>query len=170
MSVNQVSTLWFCLLSPLAVSDTVKREDLSSEDQTRVDKVTKPASSFDKPEAFERMQAGAGTSLKINNRHAFSHPLANLSFEEQQRFLVGNGLFRKTWVSSPASTQASAPCSDQPGRGRETVSATLSEARTRPSPPVSAALTAEVPRSMPRWPIRSWRPAPASPSAGTCRG
>ena len=83
------------------------RTDLNAEDRERVSKVTKPATSFSQPEPFERMSAGAATSRKRNNRDAFSHPSANLTFEEQQTFRIGNGLFRKLWTSSPSSTQAS---------------------------------------------------------------
>ena len=53
------------------------------------------------------MSAGAGTSQATPNRDAFSHPAANLDFEGQQTFNLGNGLFRKTWVPSPSSTLAS---------------------------------------------------------------
>src|SRR3546814_3980950 len=44
---------------------------------------------------------------KLINADIFSHPAANLDFEGRQEFMVGNGLFRKDWVSSPSSTQAS---------------------------------------------------------------
>ncbi|MGT2465589.1 di-heme oxidoredictase family protein [Mesorhizobium atlanticum] len=53
------------------------------------------------------MQGGAGTSLKDINRDAFSQPSANITFEEEGNFKLGNALFRKNWVSSPSSTQAS---------------------------------------------------------------
>ncbi|NYT38253.1 c-type cytochrome [Allopusillimonas soli] len=83
------------------------RGDLSAADRLRVAKVTQPATQFDRAEPFELMQGGAGTVDKLINRDIFSHPSANLDFEGRQAFLVGNGLFRKDWVSSPASTQAS---------------------------------------------------------------
>ncbi len=53
------------------------------------------------------MQGGAGTSKKRVNQDAFSHSSANITFEEEGTFKLGNGLFRKLWVSSPSSTQAS---------------------------------------------------------------
>ena len=83
------------------------RDDLTKQDQARVVKVTAPADSFAAAERFERMQAGAATTTKRINANIFSHPSANLDFEGQQRFALGNGLFRKEWVSSPSSTQAS---------------------------------------------------------------
>lgn len=83
------------------------REDLSGKDRKRVQAVTRPAQDFSKPENFELMQGGAGTSTKIVSRDAFSHFNQNLSFEEEEDFKLGNALFRKLWVSSPASTKAS---------------------------------------------------------------
>ena len=83
------------------------RTDLSSSDKSKVERVLRAPTDFSKPEGFERMQAGKATSLKHINRDAFSHPTANLTFEQEQLFRVGNGLFKKLWVSSPSSTQAS---------------------------------------------------------------
>ena len=83
------------------------RIDLTPKDQTRVLAVTKPTTDFTKPEPFEVMQGGAGTSRKEANRDAFSRPSANITFEEAETFKLGNAIFRKNWVSSPSSTQAS---------------------------------------------------------------
>jgi CxxC motif-containing protein (DUF1111 family) len=83
------------------------RTDLTAEDLARVEQVTKPTTDFTKPEAFETLQGGAGTSRKRPNQDAFSHSSANITFEEEGTFKLGNGLFRKVWVSSPSSTQAS---------------------------------------------------------------
>ncbi|WFP63045.1 di-heme oxidoredictase family protein [Mesorhizobium sp. WSM4904] len=83
------------------------RTDLTPKDQARVLVVTKPTGDFTKPEPFELMQGGAGTSRKDINRDAFSQSSANITFEEEATFKLGNALFRKNWVSSPSSTQAS---------------------------------------------------------------
>jgi CxxC motif-containing protein (DUF1111 family) len=83
------------------------RTDLTAKDLARVRAITEPTTDFSKAEDFEPMPAGAATSRKRVNQDAFSHPSANLSFEEQGTFKLGNGLFRKLWVSSPSSTQAS---------------------------------------------------------------
>ena len=88
-------------------STTAYRDDLSKEDRARVIAVTTPTTDFSKPEAFERMSAGAATSVARINANAFSNPSANLSFEGEQDFKLGNGLFKKVWVSSPSSTRAS---------------------------------------------------------------
>ena len=83
------------------------RTDLTPKDQARVLSVTRPTADFSKPEPFERMQGGAGTSRKDANRDAFSQSSANITFEEEGTFKLGNAIFRKNWVSSPSSTQAS---------------------------------------------------------------
>ncbi|RWA77423.1 di-heme oxidoredictase family protein [Mesorhizobium sp.] len=86
---------------------TSRHNDLTPRDQARVLAVTRPTTDFAKPEPFELMQGGAGTSEKDINRDAFSQPSANITFEEEGTFRLGNALFRKNWVSSPSSTQAS---------------------------------------------------------------
>ncbi len=83
------------------------RTDLTPKDQARVLAVTKPTTDFTRAEPFELMQGGAGTSRKDVNRDAFSQSSANITFEEEATFKLGNALFRKNWVSSPSSTQAS---------------------------------------------------------------
>lgn len=83
------------------------RNDLSAQDRKRVASITQSTDDFSKAEAFEVKQGGAGTVQKLVNPDVFSHPAANLDFEGRQDFMVGNGLFRKDWVSSPSSTQAS---------------------------------------------------------------
>ena len=69
--------------------------------------VTAPATAFDAPEPFEANPGGAGTGRARPGREAFSEPQADLGFEEEMRFPVGNGLFEKLWVAAPASTEAS---------------------------------------------------------------
>ena len=83
------------------------RTDLTPKDLARVEAVTRPTADFSKPEDFETMQGGAGTSRKRVNQDAFSQSSANITFEEEGTFKLGNALFRKNWVSAPSSTQAS---------------------------------------------------------------
>jgi CxxC motif-containing protein (DUF1111 family) len=83
------------------------RADLNAKDQARVTAITRPTSDFSRPEQFELMQGGAGTSRKDVSRDSFSQSSANITFEEEGTFKLGNALFRKNWVSSPSSTQAS---------------------------------------------------------------
>ncbi|MEP2703439.1 MAG: di-heme oxidoredictase family protein [Roseibium sp.] len=98
-----------CLIAGPVVSDDLLlyRDDLSAEDQKKALKVLSFANDFSKAEPFEQMQGGAGTSTKRINRDSFSHSNANITFEEEQAFKLGNGLFKKLWASSPASTLAS---------------------------------------------------------------
>nr|WP_245413849.1 di-heme oxidoredictase family protein [Fulvimarina endophytica] len=90
-----------------AASKGAVRADLTPEDRARVLAVTAPTGDFTKPEAFEIMQGGAATSMAWPDRDAFSHVSANQDFEGEDRFKLGNALFRKFWVSSPSSTEAS---------------------------------------------------------------
>ena len=83
------------------------RDDLSAEDLARVAAITAPGTDFARAEPFETMQGGAGTSRKRVDSNAFSHSSANITFEEEATFKLGNGIFRKLWVSPPSSTQAS---------------------------------------------------------------
>jgi CxxC motif-containing protein (DUF1111 family) len=73
----------------------------------RIAAVTAPTTHFSKPSKFEEMSAGAATVRARMNRDAFSLPSANIGFEGELDFKVGNGLFRKVWVSSPSSTKGS---------------------------------------------------------------
>ncbi|PKA44089.1 c-type cytochrome [Rhizobium sullae] len=84
-----------------------KRTDLSDADLKRAEAVTRPASDFSKAEPYEAMQAGAATSIDPVTQDSFSHISANISFEQEQNFNLGNALFKKLWVSAPSSTQAS---------------------------------------------------------------
>ncbi|MEO1249060.1 MAG: di-heme oxidoredictase family protein [Pseudomonadota bacterium] len=79
----------------------------TAEEQARIDTVTAPPADFSVPQAFEEMSAGAATVRARRNADAFSQPSGNIAFEDELDFKVGNGLFRKVWVSAPASTLAS---------------------------------------------------------------
>jgi len=73
----------------------------------RVAAVTALPTDLSQAFAFEENSAGASTVRPRTNADAFSQPASNLSFEEELDFRVGNGLFRRLWVSAPASTIAS---------------------------------------------------------------
>jgi CxxC motif-containing protein (DUF1111 family) len=93
--------------SSLVAGETVERSDLNPKDKARVASVTRPTEDFSKAEGFELMQGGAGTSPRGVSADSFSDFSANITFAEEQEFKLGNALFRKLWVSSPSSTQAS---------------------------------------------------------------
>ncbi|MFA5493990.1 MAG: di-heme oxidoredictase family protein [Porticoccaceae bacterium] len=85
-----------------------QRPDLSPADRDRVTRITAPAADFTAAERFEALPGGATTVRdKALNRDIYSHPSANIPFDGRETFFIGNGLFRKDWVSSPASTLAS---------------------------------------------------------------
>ena len=73
----------------------------------RIRTVTAPATEFTAPEAFEERPAGAATVRARKDDEAFSQHSANITFEQELEFKLGNGLFKKLWVFSPASTRAS---------------------------------------------------------------
>lgn len=107
MSLRLAIFVMLTAATMIAAAGQLRRDDLSAEDRARVARVTEPTTDFSEPERFERMQGGAATTPKVGDANALSHPSANLSFEDQQTFLVGNGLFRKVWVTAPSSTLAS---------------------------------------------------------------
>ncbi|MEM6467823.1 MAG: di-heme oxidoredictase family protein, partial [Pseudomonadota bacterium] len=73
----------------------------------RIASVTTKTTDFTTAQPFEGKPAGAATVRAMANPNAFSQPSGNITFEDELTFKVGNGLFRKLWVSSPSSTLAS---------------------------------------------------------------
>ena len=69
--------------------------------------VTRPTTDFSKAEAFELNAGGAGTNRGTPGVNAYSMPASNLSFADRAQFNIGNAIFRRVWVSAPASTEAS---------------------------------------------------------------
>jgi len=70
-------------------------------------RVVAPTNDFSKAEPFEALPAGALTHRKKLNADAFSNASANMSFERELDFKIGNAFFKRIWVSSPASTTSS---------------------------------------------------------------
>jgi CxxC motif-containing protein (DUF1111 family) len=66
-----------------------------------------PPTGFSAPELGEEAPGGAATSRHAATRNAFSHPSATLGFAQQLDFRVGDGIFRKLWISAPSSTTSS---------------------------------------------------------------
>ncbi|MGZ9809895.1 di-heme oxidoreductase family protein [Pseudoroseicyclus sp. H15] len=79
----------------------------TAEEAARIATVTAPTDDFTAPETFEALPGGAATVRASPTSDAFSEPSDNLDGEGRMNFALGNGLFRKVWVSSPSSTQAS---------------------------------------------------------------
>ncbi len=93
-----------CILTIVVVSVANAK---SQSERNRIESITKPTSDFSKAEKYETRSGGAATVFEFPNNNSFSHPSANMSFERKAQFFVGNGLFRKFWVSSPSSTKSS---------------------------------------------------------------
>jgi CxxC motif-containing protein (DUF1111 family) len=79
----------------------------TDDEAARIAVVTALTSDFLTAQRFEERSGGAATVRARSDADAFSQPSGNISFENELNFKVGNGLFRKLWVSSPASTLAS---------------------------------------------------------------
>jgi CxxC motif-containing protein (DUF1111 family) len=77
----------------------------TAEEAARVAAVTALTTDFSAPQRFEARPAGAATVRVTPDANAFSLPSGNIT--DELDFKVGNGLFRKLWVSSPSSTLAS---------------------------------------------------------------
>lgn len=70
--------------------------------------LTAPTSDFTKAETGEEKPGGGATSRgSTATANAFSLSSGNMDFKRELEFKVGNGIFRKTWVSAPSSTDAS---------------------------------------------------------------
>jgi CxxC motif-containing protein (DUF1111 family) len=79
----------------------------TSAETARIAAVTAPTTDFSQPEKFEALPGGAASVRARDTADAFSQSSANMSFEREMDFTLGNGLFRKTWVAAPSSTRAS---------------------------------------------------------------
>ncbi|MEM8729677.1 MAG: di-heme oxidoredictase family protein [Pseudomonadota bacterium] len=79
----------------------------TAQEAARVQAVIQPTADFFKAEPYEAKPGGAASVRRGTTADAFSLPSGNISFERELDFRVGNGLFKKLWVSSPASTKGS---------------------------------------------------------------
>ena len=79
----------------------------TEDERARIASVTALPTDFSAPWAFEENAGGAQTVRARSTPDAFSQPADNLTFEQELDFRVGNGMFRRIWVSPPASTIAS---------------------------------------------------------------
>ncbi len=79
----------------------------TAEEQSRIATVVQPTTDFTKAEPFESLPAGAATTRRSATADAFSQPSANMPFDRQMDFQLGNALFTKAWVAAPSSAKAS---------------------------------------------------------------
>lgn len=101
-----------CLAAAPAAAQTLDDRHLptiarTAEETAKIAAVLAPPTDFTKPEPFEAKPAGAATVRAITTADAFSQHSANMAFEREMDFKLGNALFRKTWVAAPSSTKAS---------------------------------------------------------------
>ncbi len=82
-------------------------EPRTTAEQARISAATAAPDDFTKPSPFETRPAGAGTVALHHDGAAFSQPNPKLPTERGLDFRLGEALFDKLWVSSPASTKAS---------------------------------------------------------------
>jgi CxxC motif-containing protein (DUF1111 family) len=75
---------------------------------TAVHSFIRPTTDFTKLEPGEQAPGGGATSRgSTTTANAFSLSSGNMDFKRELDFKVGNGIFRKSWVSAPSSTDAS---------------------------------------------------------------
>jgi len=65
-----------------------------------------PTADFFEAEPWETLSGGSATNRKRFDRDAFSQPSSSMAFDKRADFFVGNGLFRRTWVTAPGSTRS----------------------------------------------------------------
>lgn len=104
--------LFLTLISAPAAAQSLDDRHLSviprtAEETAKIAAVLATPTDFTKPEPFEAKPAGAATVRAIDTADAFSQLSANMPFEREMDFKLGNALFRKTWVAAPSSTKAS---------------------------------------------------------------
>ncbi len=63
-----------------------------------------PTTDFSAAEPHENLPGGLTTNTRRFDREAFSQPSQNMSFADRGDFFVGNGFFRRLWVTAPSST------------------------------------------------------------------
>lgn len=113
----RTSSLAAALIPALTLSAPLAAQDLAdlhlpviprtSAETARIRTILAPPEDFTVPERFETKPGGAASTRAISTADAFSQSSGNMPFAREMDFKLGNGLFRKTWVASPASTRAS---------------------------------------------------------------
>jgi len=76
-------------------------------DTQEVDALLAPTTDFSKIEQGEDKPGGAATSRgSVANASTFSLSSGNMNFKRELDFKIGNSIFRRNWVSAPASTDS----------------------------------------------------------------
>ncbi|MCB2011621.1 MAG: c-type cytochrome [Geminicoccaceae bacterium] len=69
-------------------------------------RILAPTGDFTAAERFEDLPGGSATNRRRLDREAYSQPSANMPFADRGDFFVGNGFFKRLWVTPPSSTEA----------------------------------------------------------------
>ena len=76
-------------------------------DTQEVDALLAPTTDFSKIEQGEDKPGGGATSHgSVDSANAFSLSSGNMNFKRELDFKIGNSIFRRNWVSAPASTDS----------------------------------------------------------------
>jgi CxxC motif-containing protein (DUF1111 family) len=125
----------------------------------------------DRPDPSELLPGGAASVRSTGDARAFSQGSGNLPYARLFDFRIGDGVFRKLWVSSPSSTTSS----DGLGplyNARGCQSCHLRDGRGHPPEPGEAAssllmrLSVPGPVAQAGEPAPGWRPATPDPTYG----
>jgi CxxC motif-containing protein (DUF1111 family) len=98
--------------SPAAFADPFDESHLfplprTQAETARITRATSAPMDFTRAQPFEALSGGAATLRLGDTQPSFSHPSANMPFEDKLTFELGRAMFEKIWVSSPSSTKAS---------------------------------------------------------------
>ena len=69
-------------------------------------RILAPAADFAAAERWEALPGGTATNRKRFGAKAFSQFSAGLALARRADFFIGNGLFRRPWITAPASTRS----------------------------------------------------------------
>ena len=93
---------------PLLAGASWQAVATGASERADIAEMLRPPARFDTAEAGEESPGGAATSRKSgDNANAFSQSSGNLDLKREFDFKIGNAVFRKLWVSAPASTKSS---------------------------------------------------------------
>ncbi|HBQ35801.1 MAG TPA: thiol oxidoreductase [Rhodobacteraceae bacterium] len=107
ITVATVSTASQRTAVPLGHDQHLYPIERTKSERARIAAIMQPTTDFSKAEPFESLSAGGATSPATKSEKVFKPPSANMAFDRKMEFLLGEALFEKLWVSSPASTKAS---------------------------------------------------------------
>jgi CxxC motif-containing protein (DUF1111 family) len=92
----------------LTAALSFESSESSQQSRLSIDELLSVTTDFTVPEFGEELPGGAATARNHTlNANVFSQSSGNLDFKKEFDFKIGNAVFRKLWVSAPASTKSS---------------------------------------------------------------